>query len=91
MSSSLSFTNARWLAAGIATAAVIVIAGCGGGSTEPTKVSMSISEKGKTATLRDVQVMDAARAAGLVDNKVASFSATHTSIRLVIPVALRPR
>ena len=50
-----------------------------------------VSRKGKTATLRDVQVMDAARAAGLVDNKVASFSATHTSIRLVIPVALRPR
>ena len=29
-----------------------------------------------------------ARAAGLVDNKVASFSATHTALRLVIPVAL---
>ena len=28
---------------------------------------------------------------GLVDNKVASFSATHTALRLVIPVALRPR
>jgi len=50
-----------------------------------------VSRKGKAATLRDVEVIDAARASGLVDNKVASFSATHTSIRLVIPVALRPR
>ena len=30
-----------------------------------------------------------AKAAGLVDNKVASFSATHTALRLVIPVARR--
>ncbi len=50
-----------------------------------------VSRKGKAATLRDVEVIDAARTAGLVDNKVASFSATHTSQRLVIPVALRPR
>jgi hypothetical protein len=48
-----------------------------------------ISRKGRAATLRDVEVIAAARAAGLVDNKVASFSATHTSLRLVIPVALR--
>ena len=50
-----------------------------------------ISRKGKAATLRDVDVIEAARAAGLVDNKVASFSSTHTSLRLVIPVALRPK
>lgn len=49
-----------------------------------------VSRKGKAATIRDVEVMSAAKASGLVDNKVASFSATHTSIRLVIPVALRP-
>jgi hypothetical protein len=36
-------------------------------------------------------VIDAARAAGLVDNKVVAFSATHTSLRLVIPVASRAR
>ena len=40
---------------------------------------------------RYVEVMAAARAAGLVDNKVVSFSETHTSLRLVIPVAERPR
>ena len=45
-----------------------------------------VSRKGKAATLRDVEVMAAAKAAGLVDNKVASFSTTHTSLRLVIPV-----
>ncbi len=50
-----------------------------------------VSRKGKAATLRDVDVIDAAKAVGLVDNKVASFSVTHTSLRLVIPVALRPR
>lgn len=50
-----------------------------------------VSRKGKAATLRDVDIMDAAKAAGLVDNKVASFSATHTALRLVIPVARRSR
>jgi hypothetical protein len=50
-----------------------------------------VSRKGRASTLRDVEVMAAAKEAGLVDNKVVAFSATHTSIRLVIPVALRPR
>jgi hypothetical protein len=50
-----------------------------------------VSRKGRTATLRDVEVMAAARDAGLVDNKVVAFSDTHTSLRLVIPVADRPR
>ena len=50
-----------------------------------------VSRKGKAATLRDVDVLEAAKAAGLVDNKVAAFSATHTALRLVIPVALRPQ
>ena len=49
-----------------------------------------VSHKGKAATLRDVEVIDAAKAAGLVDNKVVSFSPTHTSLRLVIPLARRP-
>jgi hypothetical protein len=49
-----------------------------------------VSRKGKASTIRDVEVMAAARAAGLIDNKVVAFSDTHTSIRLVIPVADRP-
>ena len=49
-----------------------------------------VSRKGKAATIRDVDVMNAAKAAALVDNKVASFDEARTSLRLVIPVALRP-
>ncbi len=49
-----------------------------------------VSRKGKAATLRDVDVIEAARSARLVDNKVASFSPTHTALRLVIPAARRP-
>ncbi len=48
-----------------------------------------VSLKGKAAKIRDVDVMSAAKAAGLVDNKVVSFSATHTALRLVIPVNQR--
>jgi hypothetical protein len=48
-----------------------------------------VSRKGKAATLRDVDVIDAAKSVGLVDNKVVAFSPTHTALRLVIPVALR--
>ena len=60
-------------------------------SIKPAGAIWVVSRKGKAATLRDVDVIEAAREARLVDNKVASFSATHTALRLVIPVALRPR
>ena len=49
-----------------------------------------VSLKGKAATIKDTDVMKAARAAGLVDNKVCSFSATHTALKLVIPRDHRP-
>jgi hypothetical protein len=61
------------------------------GRIRPNGAIWVVSRKGKAATLRDVQVIEAAIAAGLVDNKVASFSATHTAARLVIPVARRTR
>jgi hypothetical protein len=48
-----------------------------------------VSPKGKGALLKDVEVMAAAREAGLVDNKVVSFSDTHTALKLVIPRTLR--
>ena len=48
-----------------------------------------VSMKGKAAKIRDVDVISAAKAAGLVDNKVVSFSETHTSLRLVIPIKQR--
>jgi hypothetical protein len=58
---------------------------------KPAGAVWVVSRKGKAATLRDVEVIAAAREAGLVDNKVVAFSTTHTSLRLVIPVADRPR
>jgi hypothetical protein len=60
-------------------------------SLKPNGAIWVVSRKGNAATLRDVEVMDAAKAVGLIDNKVASFSATHTALRLVIPVARRPK
>jgi hypothetical protein len=50
-----------------------------------------VSRKGAARTIRDVDMIDAAKSAGLVDNKIAAFSATHTAMRVVIPVARRPR
>ena len=56
---------------------------------KPAGAVWVVSPKGKAARIRDVDVMAAARDAGLVDNKVASFSNTHTALKLVIPVAQR--
>ena len=39
--------------------------------------------------IREIDVLDAGRAAGLKDTKVASFSTTHTALRFVIPVTQR--
>ena len=44
--------------------------------------------KGVTA-IREIEVLEAGRAAGLKDVKVASFSATHTALKFVIPVSAR--
>lgn len=40
-----------------------------------------VSLKGKAATVKDVEVMAAAKAHGLVDNKVCAFSDTRTALR----------
>jgi hypothetical protein len=42
-----------------------------------------VSRKGKAATVKDVEVMAAAKAVGLVDNKVVGFSETLTALRFV--------
>lgn len=42
-----------------------------------------LSRKGKAAAVKDVEVMAAAKAHGLVDNKVVAFSDTHTALRFV--------
>ena len=39
--------------------------------------------------IREIDVINAAKSAGLVDNKVCSFSNTHTALRCVIPIADR--
>ena len=48
-----------------------------------------VSRKGPDRSLDATDVIAAAKRAGLVDNKVVSFSATCTAVRLVIPLALR--
>jgi 3-polyprenyl-4-hydroxybenzoate decarboxylase len=47
-----------------------------------------VSPKGRPE-IRDVVVIEAAKRAGLVDNKVVRFSETHTALRLVVPRARR--
>jgi hypothetical protein len=42
-----------------------------------------VSKKGKAATVKDTDVMAAAKAHGLVDNKVVAFSDTLTALRFV--------
>jgi hypothetical protein len=49
-----------------------------------------VRRKGADRTLREVDVIEAGRFVGLVDNKIASFSDTHGAMRLVIPLAQRP-
>ncbi|MGC1201912.1 MAG: hypothetical protein WA879_10215 [Candidatus Acidiferrales bacterium] len=39
--------------------------------------------------IRETDVMQAGKAAGFTDNKVARFSATHTALRFCIPVSQR--
>jgi hypothetical protein len=48
-----------------------------------------LREKGKNASVKESQVREAARAAGLVDLKVVAFSETLTADKYVIPVASR--
>jgi hypothetical protein len=40
-----------------------------------------VSVKGKPATVQHADIIDAAKAHGLIDNKVVAFSATRTSLR----------
>jgi len=47
-----------------------------------------VSPKGDRS-IRDIDVIAAAKEAGLVDVKVARWSDTHTAAKLVIPRALR--
>jgi hypothetical protein len=61
------------------------------GWIEPNGAIWVIRVKGGRAALRDTDVIAAGLAAGLVDNKIASFSETHGAMRLVFRVRDRPR
>jgi hypothetical protein len=57
---------------------------------EPNGAIWVVRPKGGRSALRDIDVIDAGLAAGLVDNKIASFSETHGAMRLVFRLRDRP-
>ena len=61
------------------------------GWIEPNGAIWVIRPKGGRSSLRETDVINAGLAAGLVDNKIASFSETHGAMRLVFRVRDRPR
>lgn len=58
---------------------------------EPNGAIWVIRAKGGRAAIRDTDVISAGLAAGLVDNKIASFSHTEGAMRLVFRLRDRPR
>jgi hypothetical protein len=58
---------------------------------EPNGAIWVVRPKGGRAPIKDTDVIDAGLAAGLVDNKIASFSDTHGAMRLVFRLRDRPR
>lgn len=61
------------------------------GWIEPNGGIWVLRPKGGRSDIRDTDVIDAGLAAGLVDNKIASFSDTHGAMRLVFRIKDRPR
>jgi hypothetical protein len=45
--------------------------------------------KGPQLKVREVDIIEAGKAAGLVDNKIASFSDAYAAMRLVVPLSRR--
>ena len=58
---------------------------------EPNGAVWVIRRKGPGSPLRDTDLIAAGLAAGLVDNKIASFSDTHGAMRFVFRLRDRPR
>jgi hypothetical protein len=58
---------------------------------EPNGAIWVVRRKGAGAPLRDTDLIGAGLAAGLVDNKIASFSDTHGAMRFVFRLKDRPR
>jgi len=57
---------------------------------EPNGAIWVVRPKGARSAIRETDVIDAGLAAGLVDNKIASFSDTHGAMRLVFRLRDRP-
>jgi hypothetical protein len=58
---------------------------------EPNGAIWAIRVKGPGAPLRDTDLIAGGLAAGLVDNKIASFSDTHGAMRFVFRLKDRPK
>ena len=58
---------------------------------EPNGAIWVIRQKGPGSPLRDTDLIEAGLAAGLVDNKIASFSETHGAMRFVFRLRDRPQ
>ena len=58
---------------------------------EPNGAIWAIRAKGAGGPLRDTDLIEAGLAAGLVDNKIASFSDTQSAMRFVFRLRDRPR
>lgn len=58
---------------------------------EPNGAIWMIRPKGGRSELRDTDLISAGLAAGLVDNKIASFSETHGAMRFVFRLKDRPK
>lgn len=61
------------------------------GWIEPNGAIWVVRPKGGRSEIRDTDVIEAGLAAGLVDNKIASFSDTHGAMRLAFRLRDRPR
>ena len=58
---------------------------------EPNGAVWVVRPKGGRSELKDTDLIHAGLAAGLVDNKIASFSDTHGAMRFVFRLRDRPR
>jgi hypothetical protein len=58
---------------------------------EPNGAIWVVRPKGGRSALRETDLIDAGRDAGLVDNKIASFSDTHGAMRFVFRLRDRPK
>jgi hypothetical protein len=61
------------------------------GWIEPNGAIWVVRPKGGRSELRETDLIEAGLAAGLVDNKIASFSDTHGAMRFVFRLRDRPK